>query len=138
MPLGEKLWEDHGRVTSRAVKRVSAEEVVMEISTAGDFKGFGRAAGIDGKFVATGTVESDAKVRRTLFHEVFTTSEGENILIRGYQLGKTEGKRAKSVSTLTFATKSDKLSWVNDLMLVRKSDLEVTQDDFVGEIYEWI
>ena len=34
----------------------------MEISTSGDFKGFGRAVGIDRRFVATWKVERDGNL----------------------------------------------------------------------------
>ena len=138
MSLGEKLWEDHGRVTARSVKSAKHDDIVMEISTAGEFKGFGRAKGIDGKFVATGNVERDGNLRRTTFHEVFTTSNGETILIHGYQLGKIEEGRAKSVAALSFSTKSAKLAWVNDLMLIRETDNDANSEEFVGRLYQWI
>lgn len=137
LPIGEKLWEDTGKVMRRSIKATHNDTATIELDTEGEFKGFGRARGIDRHYIATGIVlRGPGNVRGASFQEMFTTA-GETIIINGNQLTKLDGGKSKGFSLLTFTTTSEKISWVNDLILVREGYNDPVSDQFSGSIYEW-
>ena len=139
LPIGEKLWHDRGRVMQRSVTSTEGDTTTVRIETAGEFTGVGRAAGIDGKYVATGiALRGKGNVRSASFQEIFTTSGGETILIQGNQLGKLDQETSKVLSILTFSTASERISWINDLILIREGYNDPDDEEFSGSISEWL
>ena len=139
MVLGQKLFEEVGKISGFKVAKVHPlEGVVTEISFTSDIKGVGRYP--SGKNLASGTITKyphgiiDGSWQGTL-----TTELGEQFMWGSHEKGKVlEGGEIKGLNVTTGFTNSQKLSWMNNLIMVIELSGSIFSDEFSANGYEWV
>lgn len=136
MVLGEKLWEEKGKVIGMSVKSVGPEGIHLEQTFASEIKGLGRMPsganmgtldaiqGPDGGFSGTG-------------QGMFTSVDGDISTWKIYFFGKVEGAKNRSMGIVRFESASERISWMKGLV----AWMEAVGDNKTGEStdtgYEW-
>lgn len=139
MTLGEKLFEESGRITGFKVAKVHPlEGVTTEVSFTSDIKGIGRYP--SGKNLASGTMTKyphgiiDGSWQGTL-----TPEDGEQFMWWAHEKSKVlEDGKIRGLNVATGFTNSQKLSWMNNLIIVIELSGSVFSDEFSAVAYEWI
>jgi hypothetical protein len=139
MALGQKLFEEVGKISGFKVAKVHPlEGVTTEISFTSDIKGVGRYPG--GKNLASGTITKyphgiiDGSWQGTL-----TTELGEQFMWWSHEKSKVlEGGEIKGLNVTTGFTNSQKLSWMNNLIIVIELSGSIFSDEFSAIGYEWV
>jgi hypothetical protein len=106
MVLGEKLSEEKGKAIGMSIKSIGPEGMTIEVTTAGEVKGFGRHP--SGRNMATQTVLQGPITSRATAQGVLATTDGESLPWHGFGIGKTVVGRAKGIYLVAFSTHSQK------------------------------
>ena len=138
MALGEKLFEESGNVVGFKVTRVHpVEGTTMEVSFNSELKGFGKVP--SGRNIGSGIMTQyphgvvDASYQGTLM-----TSEGEVFMWWAHQKSKVvEGGKIKGMVMVSGFTNSQKLSWMNSLIMLLESEFDPIAQQFRTTGYEW-
>ena len=134
MALGEKLFEEKGKMTIPFIKEIDANGITMKQSFTSELKGFGKwPSGMNlgsGKIVVNQSGKGHGK-----WHGIITTSDGEMVVWAGSGRSKRTAKTMKGVMLLTFMTNSEKLKWMNDIIVV--TDIAGDMMEFTDVGYEW-
>jgi hypothetical protein len=138
MGLGEKLFEEAGKITDLKVTKVHPiEGVTSEITFRSEIRGIGRFP--SGKNIGSGTMTKyphgiiDAAWQGTL-----TTEPGEEFMWWGHEKAKLlEGGKIRGLNTVTGFTNSQNLSWMNSLIIIVDLAASVLSDEFCATAYEW-
>ena len=139
MALGEKLFEESGKVVSFKVTRVHpVEGTTMEVSGTSEIKGFGKFP--SGRNVGSGIMTQyphgvvDARYQGTLM----TAEEGEQFIWWAHEKSKLAGGgKIKGMVIISGFTNSQKLSWMNSLLVAGESEFDPTTQQFRLTGYEW-
>ncbi|HEX2471969.1 MAG TPA: hypothetical protein VHJ59_04400 [Nitrososphaera sp.] len=140
MALGEKLFEESGKIVSFKVTRVHPiEGTTTEVSYTSEVKGFGKFPSC--RDVGSGIVTqyphgvADSSHQGTLM----MAEEGEQYMYWSHQKAKLadDGKRRGMIIASGF-TNSQKLSWMNSLLMVRETESDPATQQFRITWYEWI
>lgn len=138
MALGEKVFEEKGKVTSMVIQSVHpVEGVKMEVSFASEIKGIGNFP--SGRNMGSGAVTqySHGSIDSE-YRGVVTTTEGEQFFWWAHEKGRlTEGSKIKSVVMVSGVTNSQKLKWMNDLVLLIESESDSAGQEYTGTGYRW-
>lgn len=141
MVLGEKLWEGKGKSAgASALKSVALERIISEYSWTAQVKGFGKAKGIDGSINVTAIGNMPMKgIASEKDQGIFMTMNGEMSVLKGFSLMKMmEEGNPKAVGLWNFMTMSEKLSWLNNIIvLVTFEALDPMWNESTITIYEW-
>jgi hypothetical protein len=138
LAVGEKLFESKQKSTGFAVKSVGPEGVTVEQSWAGEFKGYGRAQGLSGTIMGTGTyVQAPMGPIHGTAHGILTTKDGEAIVIRSHGVGKIEGTKGKFAVLTTYMTTAPKLSWLNNTVSLDEGEGDTNFQEFTLTGQEW-
>jgi hypothetical protein len=140
MVLGEKLFEESGNVLGFKVARVHpVEGTTIEASFTSEIKGFGRFP--SGRNVGSGTMTQyphgvvDASYQGT----IMTSEKGEQFIWWAHEKSKlSEGGKIKGIVILSGFTNSQKLSWMNSLVVAGESEFDPAAQQFKVMGYEWI
>jgi hypothetical protein len=146
MALGEKLFEESGNVTGFKVTKVHPlEGVTMEVSFVSEIKGIGKFP--SGKNLGSGTVTQypHGIVDSSYQGSFMTTVEGDSSGSDGGQFvwwahEKTkmiEGGKFKGLTMMTGFTNSQKLSWMNNLIIALDLETDPLSQKFKATAYEW-
>ena len=138
MALGEKIFEETGKVTSVSVKSVHPiEGVKMEVSFASEIKGIGNFP--SGKNMGSGIMtQYPHGIVDASYQGVVTTSVGEQYFWWAHEKSKvTERGKVKGLVTVTGFTNSQKLSWMNSIIVVIDSEFDPVSQGFRGTAYQW-
>jgi hypothetical protein len=138
MALGEKLFEESGNVTGLKVTRVHPiEGVTMEVSATIDLKGFGRFP--SGKEMGSGImVQYPHGVVVGNFHGNLVAAEGDQVMWWAHEKGKVvEGGKIRGLATMSAFTNSQKLSWINNLIIALETEFDPESQKFKTTGYEW-
>ncbi len=139
MALGEKLFEESGKVLGFKVTRVHpVEGTTMEVSFTSEIKGFGKFP--SGRNVGSGIMTQyphgvvDASYQGTIM-----TAEGsEQFIWWAHEKSKlADGGKIKGVVMVSGFTNSQKLSWMNRLLMILESEFDPTALQFRTTAYEW-
>lgn len=138
MALGEKLFEESGNVTGFKVTKVHPTEgVTMEVSFTSEIRGIGRFP--SGKNLGSGIMTQyphgivDQSNRGSVM-----TNEGDQFVWWAHGKGKVvEGRKVKGLILVTGFTNSQKLSWMNNLILALESETDFESQKFKNTGYEW-
>jgi hypothetical protein len=138
MALGEKLFEESGNVVGFKVTRVHpVEGTTMEVSFNSELKGFGKVP--SGRNIGSGIMTQyphgvvDASYQGTLM-----ASEGEVFMWWAHQKSKVvEGGKIKGMVMVSGFTNSQKLSWMNSLIMLLESEFDPIAQQFRTTGYEW-
>ena len=111
---------------------------LQEISFTSDIKGVGRYP--SGKNLASGTITKyphgiiDGSWQGTLTSEL-----GEQFMWWSHEKGKVlEGGKIKGLNVTTGFTNSQKLSWMNNLIMIIELSGSIFSDEFSAIGYEWV
>lgn len=138
MALGEKLFEETGKVTAFRVTKVHpVEGTTMEVSFVSDIKGIGRFP--SGKNTGSGTMtQYPHRTVDASYHGFVTTAEGDQFLWWAHEKSRvSEGGRVKGLVMVSGYTNSQKLSWMNNLIMALESDFDPRAQQFKTIAYEW-
>lgn len=139
MALGEKLFEESGKVLGFKVTRVHpVEGTTMEVSFTSEIKGFDKFP--SGRNVGSGIMTQyphgvvDASYQGT----IMTAEEGEQFIWWAHEKSKlADGGKIKGVVMVSGFTNSQKLSWMNRLLMILESEFDPTALQFRTTAYEW-
>lgn len=139
MALGQKLFEEVGKISAFKVAKVHPlEGVTTELSFASDITGIGKYP--SGKNLASGIITKyphgiiDGSWQGTLTSEL-----GDQFMWWAHEKSKVlEGGEIKGLNVATGFTNSQKLSWMNNLIIVIELSGSVNSDDFSAIGYEYI
>ncbi len=140
MVLGEKLWEGKGKSDGPGfIKYVGMEGVASTYSWSAQLKGMGRAKDVDINIHAPGKSWMAPKgVGKAKDQAVFTTSNGDMGVLKGFALSKMMQNKPMAVSLWTFMTVSEKLSWMNDVIaVVSYEPMDPMWMELNLTVYEW-
>ncbi len=132
------MWEESQRNTGITIKSVGAEGVTTEQNFVGEAKGFGRLQGLDWRDVGTATnLRRPDGVGLANAQGLMTTRDGEMVVWKAVGGGKVGGGKPRFAGVVTFATASQKLSWMNGLVVFveGESTPDFQETKVVG--YEW-
>ena len=137
--LGEKLFEENGNITGVKVTRVHPiEGVTSEVSFTSEIRGEGRFP--SGQNLGSGIMIKyphgiiDATWQGTLM----TTEDGGQFMWWAHEKSKVvEGGKIKGLTIVTGFTNSQKLSWMNNLIMALEIDGSVLSQKFKATGYEW-
>jgi hypothetical protein len=136
MPIGEKIWEEKGKVIGFSVKSVGPEGIRFEQTVVTEIKGFGRfpnatnmgtldiLAGPDGGVSGTG-------------QGMCTTVDGDIATWKVYSLGKTEGAKGRNMAIVMFESASGKISWIKGFIAWMDGVSDSKTMEFSDTGYEW-
>jgi hypothetical protein len=138
MALGEKLFEESGNVTAFKVTKVHPiEGVTMEVSFTSEIRGIGRFP--SGKNLGSGimTQYPHGIVDQSNQGSVMT-AEGDQFIWWAHGKGKVvEGGKVKGLIIVTGFSNSQKLSWMNNLIIALESEFDPESKSFKITAYEW-
>jgi hypothetical protein len=146
MALGEKLFEESGNVRGFKVTKVHPiEGVTMEVSFTSEIRGIGRFP--SGKNLGSGTVTQyphgivDGSYQGSF---MTTTAEGgsstsDQFVWWAHEKTKAVegGRKFKGLTMMTGFTNSQKLSWMNNLIIALDLETDPESQKFKATAYEW-
>jgi hypothetical protein len=141
MALGEKLFEESGNVTGFKVTKVHPTEgVTMEVSFTSEITGTGRFP--SGKNLGSGTVtQYPHGIVDGSYQGSFMTTEGgssDHFVWWAHEKTKVvEGGKFKGLTMMTGFTNSQKLSWMNKLIIALDLETDPESQKFKATAYEW-
>ena len=136
--LVEKLVEESGNVTGFKVTKVHPTEgVTMEVSFASEIRGIGRFP--SGKNLGSGiTTQYPHGIVDQSNQGSVMTNEGDQFVWWAHGKGKVvEGRKVKGLIIVTGFTNSQKLSWMNNLIMALESEFDPESKMFKITAYEW-
>jgi hypothetical protein len=138
MALGEKLFEESGSVTGFNVTKVHPiEGVTMEVSFASEIRGIGRFP--SGKNLGSGimTQYPHGIVDQSNQGSLMTT-EGDQFIWWAHGKSKVvEVGKVKGLIIVTGFANSQKLAWMNNLVMALESEFDPESKTFKITAYEW-
>ena len=143
MALGEKLFEESGNIIGFKVTKVHPiEGVTIEASFTSEIRGMGRFP--SGKFLGSGTVTQypHGIVDGSWQGSVTTTAEGggsgDQFMWWAHEKGKVgEDGKVKGLTMVTGFTNSQKLAWMNNLIIALDIESDPESQKFKATGYEW-
>ena len=136
MVLGEKIGEEKGKVIGVSIKAIDSEGIHVEETLASEVKGFGRFPG--GRNMGTlNMVETPSGGVSGTGQGIVTSQDGDIVAWKCYVLGKSQAGKTNGVAIIQFMTTSQKLSWMNGLIIVEETVADSKTMEFSGTAYEW-
>jgi len=138
MALGEKLFEENGNINVVKVLKVHPiEGETTEITFTSEIKGEGKFP--SGKNLGSGTMTRYSHgIIDAAYIGSFTTHEGDQFMWWAHEKCKiNEGGKIKGLVMVTGFTNSQKLSWMNNLVMALDVDGSVFSNEFKAIAYEW-
>ena len=137
MALGEKLFDEVGKTVAFKVGRVHpVEGTTMEVTFVSEIKGAGRVPNGEnmGSGVTThyphGSVDSS-------YQGVFTSAEGEQFMWWAHEKGRVVEGKTKGIVIVSGFSNSQKLSWMNNVVIAIDSVYDPVAQQFKGTAFEW-
>jgi hypothetical protein len=136
MELGEKLFEETGKVTGFRITKVNPYEgTTMEITFVSEIKGAGKVpngtnmgSGRTTQY-PTGTVDSS-------YEGIFTSDQGDQFMWWAHEKSKmVEGGKTKGIVIVSGFTSSQRLSWMNKVIFAIDSENDPSTQQFRGIAY---
>lgn len=137
MALGEKLFEESGKITGLRVSRVHpVEGTTMEVSFMSEIKGIGKFP--SGRNLGSGTMtQYPHGVVDAAYQGVVMMPEGDQFVWWAHEKSKMQGGKFKGLVMVTGFTNSQKLSWMNSLIMALESEFDPEAQQFRTTAYEW-
>ena len=139
MAIGEKVFEEKIRPVGFAIKSVGSEGVESEYSVTGEIIGFGKAQGVNGTNMGTMcNLLRPSGITTGTAQGIMTTTDGDSVVWKLSYAGRASGAGGKLTGTVTFATVSEKLSWLNRTICVMEGKGEADPTKVGTNVfYEW-
>jgi hypothetical protein len=138
MALGEKLFEESGKITGIKVSKVHpVEGTTMEVSFMSEIKGIGKFP--SGRNLGSGTMtQYPHGVVDAAYQGVVMMPEGDQFVWWAHEKSKmAQGGKFKGLVMVTGFTNSQKLSWMNSLIMALESEFDPQAQQFRTTAYEW-
>lgn len=139
MALGQKLFEESGDITSFKITRVHPiEGTTMEVSFTSEIRGIDRFP--SSKNLGSGTMSQYPHgICDASYQGILTTAEGgDQFMWWGHEKSKmVEGGKIKGSVLVTGFSNSQKLSWMNNLIIILESEYDSASQKFKTIGYEW-
>ena len=139
MVLGEKLFEESGNIIGVKITRVHPiEGVTTEVSFTSEIRGEGKYP--NGENLGSGIMTKYPHgVIDATWQGSLTIAKGEDqFMWWAHEKSKiVEGGKIKGLNIMTGFTNSQKLSWMNNLIIVIEIDGSVSSMKFKATGYEW-
>ena len=139
MALGEKLFEESGEITGLKITRVHpVEGVTTEVSFTSEIRGEGRFP--SGQSLGSGimTKYPHGIIDGTWHGSLMTADDGDQFMWWSHEKSKVvEGGNIKGLNIMTGFTNSQKLSWMNNIILALEISGSVFSQKFKATGYEW-
>ena len=139
MALGEKLFEENGNITGFKITRVHpVQGVTTEISFTSQIRGEGRFP--SGENLGSGimTKYSHGIIDASWHGSFMTAQNGDQFMWWAHEKSKVvEGGNLKGLNIMTGFTNSQKLSWMNNLIIALEVSGSVFSQKFKATGYEW-
>jgi hypothetical protein len=139
MVLGEKLFEESGNITGVKITRVHPiEGVTTEVSFTSEIRGEGKYP--NGENLGSGTMTKypHGVIDATWQGSLTIAEGGDQFIWWAHEKSKiVEGDKIKGLNIMTGFTNSQKLSWMNNLIIVIEIDGSISSMKFKATGYEW-
>ena len=135
MPLGEKLFEENGKLTRMSVKSVTAEGVTLEGNFVSQIQGVGRFP--SGANMGTATIVQGPNTARETGQGMFITKDGKSVPWHPVAVAKNVEGKSKSVNLVVFQARSQELAWLNELVVLIEGTTSPDLSTFSDTGYEW-
>ncbi len=137
MALGEKLFEETGKVSEPQVKSVHPiEGVKMEVSFSNEIKGVGKFP--SGRNMGSGTVTHYPSGAVNARYQGVATLDGDNYIWWANEKSRRkDGGGVKGIVIVSGYTNSQKLSWLTGKIIVIESEIDTSFQQYRGTGYEW-
>ena len=139
MALGEKLFEESGNITGLKIIKVHPiEGVTTEISFTSEIKGESRFP--SGQNIGSGTLTKypHGIIDATWHGSLMSSENGDQFMWWAHEKSKVvEGGNIKGLNIMTGFTNSQKLSWMNNLIIALEISGSVFSQIFKATGYEW-
>jgi hypothetical protein len=138
MGLGEKLFEEKGKVTDMNIESVHpVEGTKVNANFVSDIKGMGKFP--SGKNMGSGVINQYPHgIWDASYRGVVTTQDGEQFFWWGHAKSRAgEGWNVRGIVLVTGFTNSQKLAWMNRLILAIETELNQTAQEFAATGFEW-
>ena len=139
MALGEKLFEESGNITGLKIIKVHPiEGVTTEISFTSKIKGESRFP--SGQNIGSGTLTKypHGIIDATWHGSLMSSENGDQFMWWAHEKSKVvEGGNIKGLNIMTGFTNSQKLSWMNNLIIALEISGSVFSQKFKATGYEW-
>jgi hypothetical protein len=139
MALGEKLFEESGNITGLKITRVHpVEGVTTELSFSSEIKGEGTFP--SGQNLGSGIITKypHSIIDATWHGSLMTVEDGAQCMWWAHEKSKVvEGGNIKGLNIMTGFTNSQKLSWMNHLIIALEVSGSAFSQEFKATGYEW-
>jgi hypothetical protein len=139
MVLGQKLFEESGEITGLKIIKVHPiEGVTSEVSFTSEIRGEGRFP--SGQSLGSGimTKYPHGIIDGTWHGSLMTANDGDQFMWWSHEKSKlVEGGNIKGLNIMTGFTNSQKLSWMNNIILALEISGSVFSQKFKATGYEW-
>lgn len=139
MVLGQKLFEESGEITGLKITKVHPiEGVTSEVSFTSEIRGEGRFP--SGQSLGSGimTKYPHGIIDGTWHGSLMTADDGDQFMWWSHEKSKVvEGGNIKGLNIMTGFTNSQKLSWMNNIILALEISGSVFSQKFKATGYEW-
>jgi hypothetical protein len=139
MVLGEKLFEESGNITGvKVIKVHPIEGVTSEVSFTSEIRGEGRYPSSENLGSGTMTKYLHGVIDATWQGSLTIADGSDQFMWWAHEKSKVvEGGKIKGLNIMTGFTNSQKLSWMNNLIIVLEIDGSVSSMKFKATGYEW-
>jgi hypothetical protein len=139
MVLGDKLFEESGNIIGLKITRVHPiEGLTTEVTFTSEIRGEGRYP--SGENLGSGimTKYSHGVIDATWQGSLTIAEGGDQFIWWAHEKSKiVEGGKIKGLNIMTGFTNSQKLSWMNNLIIVIEIDGSISSMKFKATGYEW-
>jgi hypothetical protein len=139
MALGEKLFEESGEITGLKITKVHpVEGVTTEVSFTSEIRGEGRYP--SGQSLGSGimTKYPHGIIDGTWHGSLMIAKDGDQFMWWAHEKSKVvEGGNIKGLNIMTGFTSSQKLSWMNNIILALEVSGSVFSQKFNATGFEW-
>jgi hypothetical protein len=139
MALGQKLFEESGNITGLKITKVHPfEGVTTEVSFTSEIRGEGKFP--NGQNLGSGimTKYPHGIIDSTWHGSLMTAENGEQFIWWAHEKSKAvEGGNFKGLNIMTGFTNSQRLSWMNSLIIGLEVSGSVFSQTFKATGYEW-
>ena len=117
MALGKKLFEEKGKMTMFFIDGMEKDSMTMKQSFESEVHGIGDFP--SGKNMGSGVIWMHANGKAGgKWHGMLVTKDNDMVVWKGSSQSKMENGKIKGIMVISFWTKSEKLSWMNEIIAV--------------------